>query len=232
MNVKKPWNWAFMSKEEKEVWLMEQAMKQEEEQKEKIRKMKEFASTLDKTCSSMNKAAEKIFAKAKEATKKGNKKLSTKLLKSTKRMQHLGENLESFKLRVECCIEEMKAYESLAAIPNLVKNIDGFLSNCPNFAQIKYDMKNFGKMMSGMERSLSQLEKAMDIDNDDAYESFESEDDALNIKDLEKRLTQELADEINIGTPVGNSAKATEDASIDSDADAFARMMIDETSDD
>ena len=222
----------FMTEKEKEIARLEMEAKNKRLQQEQINKMRSFSNNLDKTCKEMNKAADDIFQKAKEASRQGQNGMAKKLLGSAARMQGFGSNLATFKLRVDCCITEMKAFSNLAAIPTLVKGINGFLDQCPNLAEIKYDMNNFGSMMKGMEDALFQLEDAMNFDTDEQYDDATAGNDsyAAIVSNLEERMIAELANENPSEAPMsGNSNSIGADAAVDADADAFAKMMLEES---
>ena len=221
-----------MTEKEKEIARLEMEAKNKRLQQEQINKMRSFSNNLDKTCKEMNKAADDIFQKAKEAHGQGEDGMAKKLLGSAARMQGFGSNLATFKLRVDCCITEMKAFSNLAAIPTLVKGINGFLDQCPNLAEIKYDMNNFGSMMKGMEEALFQLEDAMNFDTDEQYDDVTAGNDsyAKKLSELEQRLAAEVAMENPSEAPMsGNSNSIGAVSAVDADADAFAKMMLEES---
>lgn len=221
----------FMSAKEKEIRRIQKEMENKRLQQEQINKMKGFSKNLENTCKEMENSANSIFQEAKAAKREGDEITSKRLIRNAARMKSFGKNLSGFKRRVDCCIIEMKAFSNLAAIPELVKGINGFLSKCPNFAEIKYDMNNFGNMMKGMESALYQLEDAFNFESDDQFDEANVGNSSYDsmVSNYESQMFAELADEIPIGTPIGNSAGA--DVAVDADADAFARMMMDESSD-
>ena len=217
---------------EKKIKELEEEAKNKKLQQDQIKKMRDFSNNLDKTCKEMNKASEDIFQKAKEAAKNGQTAMSKKLCGSAARMKGFGNNLATFKLRVDCCITEMNAFSNLAAIPTLVKGINGFLDQCPNLSEIKYDMNNFADMMKGMEDALFQLEDAISPNTEEEYDDATAGNDsyASIMSNFEQRMIAELANETPAEAPMSGNANVGASATADADADAFSRMLMDESS--
>lgn len=219
-----------MSERDKAIDDLNRKRALERQKDEQINKMTAFSNNLDKVSKQMEKASNDIFQQAKETARRGQNAMAKNLLQGAARMKNSSENLALFKIRVDCCITQMKAYSQLSALPELVKGIDGFLQQC-NLGAITLDMNNFTAMMNGMDNALNELQGAMKFDTNDQFASDTVSDESLSaiMSNFEQRMIAELANETPTENPMSGNATVGVGASVDADADTFAKMLMDES---
>ena len=190
-----------------------------EETKKKVQKLTEelpsIASKFENTISAMEDSHEKIYQKAKDAAKLGDSRTAQNTIKMAARMKCFSLEFKNVQSRLNNCESALQALGDVSCkkMETIEKALEALLTSCN-------DAKDMASILANLKKSLCELESILEIDAV-SDENLCNDDSSAVADELAKCLMNDLSTDLPFF-----------DDSIDPEADAFTKMMLEKTEND